>query len=185
MLIPLGILAASGVGFADSYELISSTVLGADAASVEFTGLGAYSSTYKHLQIRGAVRSFQFVGLDNIHLRINGDTGNNYAWHALQGVSGTISSTSATSQSLIRMGQIHGRSAATGAFGGVVADILDPYSTTKNTTTRALVGTSDSGFINLGSGLWVNTSSVTSLTVFISGQNMVTGTRFSLYGLKG
>jgi hypothetical protein len=58
MLIPFGILSAAGAGggVAGDYELISSEILGTTAASVTFSSLGDYSSTYKHLQIRAVVR---------------------------------------------------------------------------------------------------------------------------------
>jgi len=39
--------------------------------------------------------------------------------------------------------------------------------------------------IALKSGLWVNTAAVTSISFANSSGDMVAGTRFSLYGIKG
>jgi hypothetical protein len=68
-----------------------------------------------------------------------------------------------------------------------VCDILDPFSTTKNTTIRSLsghpVGTSTR--IALYSGAWNNTASITSITLLAEGTNYAATTRLSLYGIKG
>jgi hypothetical protein len=42
---------------ANTYEIISKTILTADQASVSFTGLGAYSSDYTDLLVRLSIRS--------------------------------------------------------------------------------------------------------------------------------
>jgi hypothetical protein len=62
---PLGILSAAGAGggVAGDYELISSEILGTTAASVTFSSLGDYSSTYKHLQIRAVCLAFGKIQL--------------------------------------------------------------------------------------------------------------------------
>jgi hypothetical protein len=73
------------------------------------------------------------------------------------------------------------------AFGAGVIDILDAYSTTKNKTMRTLNGLSG-GEVNIrvGSGLWRNTNAITSVTIFdADSTNLVTGSRFSIYGIKG
>jgi hypothetical protein len=73
-------------------------------------------------------------------------------------------------------------------FTAGVCDILDPFETTKNKTIRALHGVAGSGSpgVFLGSGFRNNTAAVTSISLFPdSGQSFVTGTRFSIYGLKG
>jgi hypothetical protein len=85
------------------------------------------------------------------------------------------------------IGGVADAQSATGVFTPFVIDILDPYSTTKNTTVRAISGVvGNENRIRIGSGLWVNTASLTSVTMFsTSGINLVSGSRFSLYGIKG
>jgi hypothetical protein len=66
-----------------------------------------------------------------------------------------------------------------------VCDILDPFETTKNKTIRSLAGYGSGGNVNLYSGLWINTSALTSITILASSGNFASASRFSLYGIKG
>jgi hypothetical protein len=74
------------------------------------------------------------------------------------------------------------------SFGAAVLDVLDPYSTTKNKTLRCLQGVraGTGPAIELRSGFWNNTASITSIvfTPETSG-SFVSGSRFSLYGIRG
>jgi hypothetical protein len=85
--------------------------------------------------------------------------------------------------------RINANTSPASAFGGAVVDILDYASSTKNTTARALGGhidNADGSRIYLSSGLMVSTSAVSGLVFYGgSGGNFVTGSRFSLYGIKG
>ena len=82
---------------------------------------------------------------------------------------------------------VAGPNAAADVFGSGVIDILDAYSTTKNKTIRSLNGLSGGEVaIRLSSGTWRNTNAVTSITLFDGdGANLVTGSRFSIYGIRG
>jgi hypothetical protein len=90
------------------------------------------------------------------------------------------------------IGDLSTSQGAANQFGMGVIDILDPYQT-KNKTVRALTGflSSDTaGYsgtqIKLNSGVFLNTASITSLTLDQAfGSNFQSGTRFSLYGIKG
>ena len=87
----LGIFSAAGAGgaaFSSDYELISTTILGSSQTSVSFSGLGTYSSTYKHLQLRMVLRGDRNGGAEGLMGRLNGDTAANYANHTVRG-SGT------------------------------------------------------------------------------------------------
>ena len=186
----LGILSAAGGGAAaGDYELIESSIVsGTSTSSVVFSSLGTYSSTYKHLQIRYAARSSVAATWDSGVLRFNSDTGNNYAIHGLGGTgSGSPYSEAGTTRAsiLLAAGGLAGNSLTSNSFTGAVVDILDPYSTTKNKTTRELSGATGSEFrVRLGSGLWMNTASVTTIALTCSA-NWLAGSRFSLYGIKG
>jgi hypothetical protein len=187
MLIPFGILSAAGVQLAPtgSYELISTTILGTATASVTFSSLGDYSSTYKHLQIRSVGKTtVSGDGAEGLVLRFNGDSGSNYARHFLQAFGSTPSSGATTSTTSVQGGILATNSIS--AFGVNVCDVVDAYSTTKNKTTRTLYGSPSAlSFIGLSSGVWLNTASVTSITLSSTGGNLNTGSRFSLYGIKG
>lgn len=188
MLIPFGVLSAAGAGgvAAGSYELITTEILGSAQSSITFSNLGDYSSTYKHLQLRIASRSGRAAENDPIFLRFNSDSGSNYSYHEMGPSGGGVYSAAGTSQtSVARAGSSAGSTAAANAFGASVIDILDPYSTTKNTTTRTLMGVGGNTIL-LTSGAWYNTASITTITLTtFSATDFVTGSRFSLYGIKG
>jgi hypothetical protein len=180
----LGIFSAAGVSGApvEAYELIETQILGSTQASVTFSGLGTYSSTYKHFQIRSVFRTTT-VGTDTF-LRFNGDsTSANYRSHILFGNGSSVGSVDLGNSAGMRNGF---GGLGTNAWLGAITDILDPYAT-KNKTTRAFVGAIESTAsreVNITSGLYINTASLTSLTLTTS-STFVVGSRFSLYGIKG
>ncbi len=185
MLLPLGILASAGG--AAAYELISTTVLGSSQASVTFSSLN--TGVYKHLQIRMTTRSSTTYG-DDVILRFNADSGSNYSHHLLVGNGSAVNSYNGTTQTFIKGGYTAASDQTASAFGAGVIDILDPFSTTKNKTTRNLTGAPLSGGsgsqVQLWSGAWYSTSAVTSITLTsYAAANFLTGSRFSLYGLRG
>ena len=188
---PLGILSAAGAGgapaIASSYELIESKILGSAQTSITFSGLATYASTYKHLQIRIVARTDRASYVDSAMIQFNADTGTNYRAHYLIGNGTTVTSTGDAQGDRIYAARITGNNGGTSVFGSGVCDILDAYSSTKNTTTRSLTGynTSSGSEIYMFSGLWLNTNSLTSIKLFPNvGTNFVIGSRFSLYGVK-
>lgn len=73
-------------------------------------------------------------------------------------------------------------------FGAGVLDVLDYSNVYKFKTSRSLAGAdmNGSGEVVFGSGLWMNTAAITSVTLTpTNGTNFVTNTRISLYGIKG
>jgi hypothetical protein len=186
MLIPFGILSAAGIG--SDYELIESQILGSTAASITFSSLATYSGVYKHLQIRMTARMTGSSGFAHSLVRFNADTGNNYAHHRLGGYgSNPVESGASTSQNHIYAGSIMTSNQAASSFSGSVIDILDPFSTSKNTTVRSLQGApgGTNNNIELRSGAWFNTASVTTISLTPVSDNYSIGSRFSLYGIKG
>ena len=179
----LGIFSAAGAGgVAGDYELIASTVLGTATPSVVFD-VSSLASTYKHLQLRYVARSASTNGEGRI--RLNADTGSNYAFHQLVGDGSSVFSGFGLSRNGMDLLSPTTSSATANNFGVAVVDFLDVFSSTKNTTARSFVGVVPGGVL-LRSALWLNTAAVTSITVYIAdGANYVTGSRFSLYGIKG
>ena len=186
MLIPLGILASSGAGAGGDYELIA-TANPNNVTFFEFTNLGVHSSTYRHLQIRFTARGNPAQPTANLDLRFNANT-TGYARHELFGSGSTASSSATTGQNRANIGIVTGANAQANVFAAGVIDIHDAYSTTKNKTIRSLVGNPNiesGGRVYLSSGLWANTASVTSITLQLDPAAFVSGSRFSLYGIKG
>jgi hypothetical protein len=182
----LGLLGAMGARIGD-FELIASTTLSSSEPAVTFNNLDVWSSTYKHLQVRVSARSSRNTGAsDSVGLRLNGDTGSNYAWHRLVNDGGSVISQAFTSQTAGRAGSISQANSTANIYAAIVIDLLDPYSTTKNTTVRSLVGVTSPDEISLISSLYNNTSAISSLNLFSeTSNNFVAGSRFSLYGIRG
>jgi hypothetical protein len=184
----LGIFSAAGAGgVGGTYELIQTQILGSTQASVTFdvSGLG---STYKHLQIRMVARgSGAITGAYDLLIRFNGNTGANYSGHNLRGTGSAVQSNAITSAtSILNESTFVGNNEAANIFGSAVIDILDPFSTTKNTTTRSLGGfTGSSSRLYLGSGAFYSTDAITSVNIRPGGESILAGSRFSIYGLRG
>jgi len=187
----LGIFSAAGAGgvAASSYELIETVILGSAQATITFSSLGTYSSTYKHLQIRAVSRTDRASNYaDNIRLRLNGSSSTLYARHQLQGDNSAVTSGGIGDvDSMFTIGWAGG-ALETNSFGASVIDLLDPYSTTKFKTARSLAGvmgitTGGNNNIQLSSGMWRSTDSVTSISLTAT-NSFQSGSRFSLYGVK-
>ena len=187
MLIPLGILdypvGAAGVA---AYDLLETEILTGSQASVTFSSGGVWAD-YQHLQIRATVRTDRSpINYGICNLIFNSDTTSSYANHEFYGTDGSVQTDANTSDANIRVAlRGAGLGSAANSFGAGVVDILDINSTNKNTTIRTLTGSTDEAIIGLGSGAYFKTDAITSLTLSPEvGSNIVTGSRFSLYGLK-
>ena len=170
-----------------AYFPISTTTLATTASSITFSSI---PSTYKHLQIRAISRS---NGLNaNLAWNANSDASNaNYAAHFLRGNGSTVAMDPITSGSansfIISNEAVIISTDTSGVFGAVVIDILDYASTSKNKTTRALGGRdlNGSGAVTLSSGVWLSTSAINSITLYVINGSFVQNSSFALYGIKG
>ena len=184
----LGIVASqiSGHLFAPSgaYDSIATTTLSSPAASITFSSIPA---TYTHLQIRGIARSTAAAGPRAVYLRFNSDTGNNYASHRLEGSGTSASAAALTSQPYIHIYDNPAANQTASVFSSIVLDILDYANTSKNKTARFLNGfdANGSGYIGFQSGLWMNTTAVTSITFTLEAGDFAQYSQIALYGIKG
>jgi hypothetical protein len=172
-----------------AYEQIATTILGSSAASVTFntSGLGA---TYKHLQIRATTRNTSNNVANWNFMQFNNDTASNYSSHLLYGTGSAAQSDGVPNTPYVWLTQTSSAQAPANAFGALVVDILDPFSTTRNKTVRTLGGyrntsTTNEQSIQLNSGSWRNNAAVTSILIFTQGTSFDVGSRFTLYGIKG
>jgi hypothetical protein len=184
MPIPLGILAAAGfvAPSGGSYDLLSTTILTSNQASVTFASLAAYAADYQHLQIRAVFKQGD-TGFGGGFIQFNGDASSNYSWHFLRG--NGSSATSGGALNATRIETLLVRNNVSEIFMPAIYDILEPFATSKYTTLRGLLGAPNTAgtFLELMSGSWRNTASLTSIT-FTAPETLLTGSRFSLYGLR-
>jgi hypothetical protein len=179
-----GLLGGGAPVIPTDYESIQTVTVGSGGtADFTFTSI---PSTYTHLQIRGIIRCTQAgSSISTTTFRFNSDTGSNYAYHNLIGNGTAASAGAAATQTSIVLTNAPQLSATSNAFGFTIIDILDYTNTNKYKTIRALHGAdlNGSGQIILSSGLWMNTSAITSITVNPTG-DAVQYTSFALYGIK-
>ena len=183
-MIPLGILATTAGGAAaGAYELISTTVLGANTATVSFSSI---PQTYKHLQVRMVARNSSAASQQNLAMQFNNTGGTAYASHRLFGDGGSVYSQATTSTFYSVFGFIGANSQTSNIFTPAVIDVLDYASTTKNKTIRGLSGFTGnlSSRVVLGSGLFADLTAVTRLDLAMNTGDFMAGSRFSLYGIK-
>jgi len=179
---------ATGISLAldnNFMEPIATTLVGSGGVNqITFSDI---PQNYKHLQIRGLGRTTTSNTDDNVYMQFNGDTSNNYAAHYLYGNGSSVTAAAATSQSNVVACRIPGASSTASIFGTSVVDILDYANSSKNKTVRTLTGhdQNGSGLMFLISGLWQSTLSITSITLYVSPNNIAQHSRFSLYGIKG
>lgn len=190
----LGILnsqvEAAGGG---AYELIESNILSSNSATVTFSSLNTIAADYKHLQIRAVARSNRADFQDGFAVRLNGVTSSVYASHYLyrdNSSGGSFAVTSANRISRSSTFDMYAANETAGRFGVAVFDFLDFGAASKTTTLRYFSGAGDgtqTRSVNLASGFNPNDSTaLTSITLLShSGSDLVTGSRFSLYGIRG
>lgn len=187
--VSLGIIDSGGAGGGGgSYESIATVTSAGSSATLDFTSI---VSDYKHLQIRGTARATGSTsGPMYVYLQLNSTTG--YARHQLRGNGASATAAGATSETYAQIGggAADGSYLPANIFSGIIIDIIDYASTTKNKTIRSFGGVdpnaSDGAIVlssNLATGL--GTSAVTSITLRAPSGNFASGTVFSLYGIKG
>lgn len=170
-----------------TYELIETIPITSNTSSITFANLASFSTTYRHLQIRGTGRSNRGDDNSAVGIRFNGDTGSNYSFHNIQTLSGNWDTANSGSHTSITLGYtLAAATTASGHYGGFIIDILEPYNSNKFKTVKAFSGQpSGRNFICVASGNWRNTNSVTSVTLIdAAGTNFVSGSSFSLYGIR-
>jgi hypothetical protein len=166
-----------------SYESIA-TATGTGSSNT--ITLSSIPTTYKHLQLRIFETATLGAGAGTLSLRVNGDTGSNYARHQLTGNGSSADAAGTASTTSITLSTISPDSANN--IGSVaIIDIHDYASTTKNKTIRTFSGCDRNGLgqVFLGSGVWLSTTAINSLTVFLTSTSLATTSTFALYGIKG
>lgn len=185
MLIPLGILAASGgVPAKPAFDLIQSTTLSVNTRTVAFNNI---PQTYRHLQFV-ATAKVDGGAIVRAQLRINGDNNPSAAAGSLGSFGGAPAGEILTGfESWIRTAQFINA----GFSGGIQANwqgtLLD-YSLTakgKSFISREGVAVPTVERVGLGFGYKDLSSAVTSLEFYFDFNSWLSGSTFSLYGIKG
>jgi len=161
-----------------TYESIATTTLGTAAASVTFSTI---SGSYTDLVL---VTSTKMATADkSLALQFNGDTGTNYSITNLYGsgtAGGSFRLSTQSNMLLDNYGYID-----TVNFKSTIISIQN-YS--NNTTYKTVLSRANNASTGVDAivGLWRNTAAITSITLITQqgGSNFVTGSTFTLYGIK-
>lgn len=184
MPVKVGGVWKTGTLVSSSFESIATFTGNGTASTYTFSSI---PGTYKSLQLR--VNGLVSTNSGAIRMRVNGDTGSNYAIHRIYADGATVTAAGGGGANAGVLFNIVGNTDPTYPTVGIV-DFIDYASTSKNKTIKyieAYSKNSTSGEeILLGSGVWLNTSAITSITVYSStGTNFSSGASFALYGIKG
>ncbi len=121
-----------------------------------------------------------------MNLRFNSDTTSNYSDHVLWANGSSWTNFGDTSQTKINVyGALIAQVSAVNEFGLGILDIVDYTSTSKYKTTKSLHGGHGYGVV-FDSGSWRSLSAISQIDLqpTVSG-SFISGSRFSLYGIKG
>jgi len=166
--------------------LIQRQTLTSDTGSVTFSSI---PTTYTSLQIRCITRDngSGTSGSSGLLVRLNGDTGSNYAWHYLYGNGSVTGAFGAATQTSMYMGVVMRNGLLADTFATNIIDIHDYNSTTRNKTLRCFSGydRNGAGEVYLYSGFRNNTAAVTSITLLPDALSFKAGSTFALYGMVG
>lgn len=164
-------------------QLLGSTELTGSAASITI----AVPAGFNALMGYWGARSDTASAVVNMVLRLNGDTGNNYRWQAVQVENATVTgSNSAGATSFIEIGVAPAATATANYFGCGDFSIPAPGGTLFKTAIGKSFGidtTSDS-FVGTYGGMWLSTSAITSVSLIATSGNLVAGSMFTLYGMN-
>ena len=171
-----------------SFYSIATVTVSVAASSITFSSI---PNTYKSLQIRSISKDTDasYNGYTSAIISFNGVTaGSNYAFHRLNTASGSVVAYgAANSQIALDTMDASSGSGMTNIYANSIIDIIDYASTSKNKTLRYIGGfdnNSTNGGISLVSGLFINTSAISSITITANDIAWAIGSSFALYGVK-
>ena len=155
-----------------TYEPIATTTLSTNTATVTFSSI---SGTYTDLVLVcvGKVVS----GIHNNLIRFNSDTGTNYSRTYMYGDSSSTFSGTSANQTALAFPYFDSISNMT------ITHIMN-YSNTTTYKTALSRNAQPSGTTTAEVGVWRNTSAITTVTITKGNQDFVTGSTFTLYGIK-
>jgi hypothetical protein len=159
-----------------TYEPIATTTLGSAASTIEITSIPA---TYTDLRL--VLNGLHNTGTTTVRMRVNSDTGTNYAVGELSGDGSTVASSRSSTSSRINCGNAN--------FNNTYPSLItaDWFSYAGSTYKTCLITTSQdqngSGVVYRSVGLWQSTSAITSITMALGSGEYAAGTTVSLYGI--
>jgi len=172
---------------ASTYKIIDKAILSSSQASIEFTGLGSYSTTYTDLLLMISLRSDNGNYFDNLKITFNSNT-TGYKYIAVGGNGSAAGSDVFTSDPADKIiGIINGDTATSNSFAS--GSIYIPNFSSSNYKSLSIETVNEtnasSAYMRIASNMWSNTAAITSVKLQpYSGSNFLTGSSAYLYGIK-
>ena len=165
------------------FPIATYTVSGTSTTTFTFSNI---PQTFTHLELRVNGKSARAdLTNDSLYIRLNGDSGNNYTLHGLEGGGSTISVASAINVSVL-LGYTTGNAVGqNNMFSPNLLTFVDYSSANKNKVVRTICGHDYNGSGNATefTGMWINTAAITSISVVANVGSFISGTRADLYGI--
>ena len=182
-----------------SFESISTASISGSSGEITFSNI---PSTFQHLQIRARAKTTyddSFNSILMVKAQFNGNTtSGDYVWHWIAAERDSAGTLNKYSNNSLIYGNVNALPGAYASQNGSginnvyaisILDILDYKDTNKFKTTRLLTGDAHNNvgnqFVGMWSGLWRNTSAITSIRLFVDAGNLMTSSAFALYGING
>lgn len=171
---------------ADTYTLLEKITVGAaGASSVTFTSI---PQTYTDLQILVSARSTRTSDFrDELFIRFNSDSGNNYSVRDLNGSGSTAGSSSSLTTNYLKRGTTPTDNATASTFSNNTIYIPNyTGSNQKSVSTEEVTenNSATNNYLDLRAGLWTGTSAITSISLTPEvGPNFAQYSTFYLYGI--
>jgi hypothetical protein len=167
---------------ATTYTLLDKTTLGSTQTSVEFTGLGAYSSNYTDLLVKVSARSARTndAGGSDGKLEFNGAT----TGFSSRGLFQQGSAGSASPSSIFFF--VDSNNSTSNTYGNM--EVYIPNFSSSNYKSVSLDAVSENNSSTaygvLIAGLWANTAAITSMKFTDNNGGFLATSSFYLYGIK-
>ena len=170
---------------ASTYQLITSTTLGASATSVT---LSSIPSTYTDLVVRISARTDRGTTSTGIRLTFNGSSAANYSYTYVLGNGSAASSSFTSNNTLATFGSANAATSTANTFSSHEL-YIPSYNASQNkpfSSFNAFENNTTAAEVSAYANLWSNTSAISSITFTQagSGTSFVTGSSFYLYGVK-
>ena len=158
-----------------TYEPIATTTLSSNQASVTFSSI---SGSYTDLVLVTSAKSS--AGDAEINMQLNDDTGSNYSFTYVGGNGSSALSGRGSSQTRLAPVEMSDVNYQMG-----IVNFLNYSNTTTYKTMLSTRQNLTSGTVFKFVNLWRSTSAITKIYLYnASGANFVSGSTFSLYGIK-
>lgn len=153
-----------------TYTPLATVTLGSTATSITFSSIPA---TYRDLVL---VTNGKATAAASLRIRVNGDTGNNYAWIRMIGEAAGAFSDSSSPANFLDAGN---PSTTEGYMS--ITQFLDYSATDKHKTTLHRINFPNTTHTLTNGGRWANTAAITSIQAY--NPSMTAGFTASLYGI--